>query len=508
MKEQKKLGIAVSYLNLFLNMFINVFFTPFLISSLGDAEYGVYRIINSFAGQLSIMTFGMAALVTRNIVFFDAKEQKKEKENFLAMALIISVIMSVAVLVIGYFMFQGVDRIFENSFSMQEISVAKQLIILFVANVSVLVLTDCFSGMLTGHERFLEFNLIKTLKLGLRILTLVILLNCGFGSVAIVATDLVLSITVLIFDVLYGIFVLKERIHFYYFDKVLFKSSMLFSLAIFLQAIISQINQNVDGMILGIMTDPKTVAVYSIALTVYTTYNCIPTVITSVFSPYVTRMIAKEASSEQLSKFVSDIGRYQLIVCGAIISGFILFGEEFIGVWVGNTYLPAYEITLILIIPVTIPLIQNGCNVILDAKLKRMGRSIILGVMALLNVLISVVLIRKMGYIGAAYGTALSLLIGNVIIMNIYLSASIGLKITKIFKDIFHKILPCIVISSIICIPIRWFEAIDNSWISLCMKLVIFLIIYSIIIYKFGMNKEEKNTVKNILRKIKIKGAC
>ena len=63
-------------------MLISLFFTPFLISSLGDAEYGIYRIVQSFAGSLSIMTFGIGTLVSIVIAKCNAnKSTGKEREK-------------------------------------------------------------------------------------------------------------------------------------------------------------------------------------------------------------------------------------------------------------------------------------------------------------------------------------------------------------------------------------------------------------------------------------------
>ena len=117
MKNQLKFGVIISGLNTFLNMFINIFFTPFLISSLGDAEYVVY-----------IMTFGMAALVTRNIVYFNEKKQQKEKENFLAMAIIVSVVISIVTFFVGMVMYKYTGKVFKNSLSQEEIVTAKKLV--------------------------------------------------------------------------------------------------------------------------------------------------------------------------------------------------------------------------------------------------------------------------------------------------------------------------------------------------------------------------------------------
>ena len=503
MKNQKRLGIIISYVNTALNMCISIFFTPLLISSLGQAEYGVYRIVQSFVGQLSIMTFGISTLVTRNIVYFNEKKEQKGKENFLAMSLIISTVLAIITLIIGVYIYHSSDYIFSSSFTSEEKLLAKKLIFLLVLNIAVIILTDFFNGILMGHEKFAIAGGSKTVRMILRIATLVILLLLGFKSTAIVATDLLLNVLIMIFDMVYGLFVLKERIKFHFFDKPLFRSSMLFSSAILLQAIINQINQNLDSVILGIMTDSKTVAVYSIALIIYTTYNSLISVVSTVFTPQATRLVVNGASNDELTDFVARPGRFQFMMCGIILIGFTLFGKEFISLWLGPEYIAAHKIALILIIPTTIPLIQNVTNSILDAKLKRMARSLILGFMAIINVVISVFLIKAFGYIGAAYGTACSVIIGHIIIMNIYYKKVLGLDVIRMFKTIFDRLLPCIIVLTAILFPFRNICLFSNPWLSFIAKLTLFVIVYYTIIYFIGMQKNEKNMVNSWFSKIK-----
>ncbi len=505
MKSQRKLGVAISYLNIALNMVVSVFFTPFLVSSLGQAEYGVYRLVYSFAGQLAIMTFGIAALTARNVAYFDALGDKKKKENFLFMALIISVVLSIITILIGVVLYGITDNIFFNSLSADEIALAKKLVILLTLNFSVTILNDFFMGIVNGHERFGVENFAKTVRLTLRIATLILLLNLGCKSVYIVATDLMLSLGVLLFNIFYGKLKLNEKAKFHYFDKLLFKTSVLYSSAMLIQAVINQVNQNLDGLILGIMTNAETVAVYSIALTIYTTFGSITTIAHSVFVPYVTKMIAKSATSKEITDFVARIGRIQFIIAGAIVVGFAVFGKEFLSLWLGADYIPAYYVTLIIIIPMTIPLIQSACQSVLDAKLKRMGRSIILGVIALLNLIISVVLVKRVGYIGAAYGTAISSIIGYGIIINIYYKKSVDIDVLSMFRQIFHKLLPCMLVLFAVFYPLRNITLLSGGWVSLLIKIMIYVLAYATLIYFAGMNKQEKNMINFFKKKRSIK---
>lgn len=504
MKNEKKLGAALSYTNIILNMCISVFFTPFLIRALGDAEYGLYRVIQAFAGQFVVMTLGMSTIVSRNIVYYNETNKKEEKENFLAMAVIISFILVAVLFGIGIIVYLNIDSIFSKSFTIAETETAKTLFILFLFNIAVTIINDFFSGILSGHERFAVNSGTKTINRVLRIIILIILLKLGCKSTAIIATDLLLMVLVLIFNIFFGLCHLQEKIKFHYIDKQMLKTTMLFSGAMLLQTIVNQVNNNMDNFILGIMTDPKTVTLYSVGLTVFNTYASLTTVIVCLFSPQATRMVVNNATNDDLTDLVSRTGRYQFILAGLVVAGFFLFGKNFIILWVGENYIPAYKITLILIIPITIPLIESVTNSILDAKLKRMGRSVILCIMAIINVIISVILIKFFGYIGAAYGTALSIIIGHCIILNIYLKRTIGLKVIKMFTDIFRGLLPSIIISTICCIPLSVF--LPNTFTMFIIKIVAFMIVYFAVMYKFGMNSFEKNLIKNTYKKLLKKG--
>ena len=499
MKNQIKVGAIIAYTNIFLNMFISVFMTPFIIGKLGDGEYGVYKIVTSFSAQLGIISFGIASLVARNVVFYDTKGQKKEKENFLFMAEIESAILAFLILTIGMVLFFMLDPMYQKSLTPNELSLVKQLYIFLVLNVAVTVLCDAFTGMIKAHEKFIVSNLISTLRFVLRLVTLIILLNAGVGAIGIVLTDLLISVLVLTLSFVYSRFVLKEKAKFHYIDKIMLRTGLAFSFAICLQAIINQINNNMDNVILGAMKGTAVVTVYSVALTIYSIFNSFVTVIGSMYGPRATKLVAKGANPDELTTFVIQPARIQAMVALLGIVGFVLLGRNFILLWLGEGFIDVYKITLILIIPVVLPLIESVTNTILDAKLLRMTRSLILICMCGINIILSIFLVSKIDYIGAAYGTAISLIVGHGIIMNIYLQKRIGLNIPRMFLGIFKGVLPCGIISGLVCIPVIF---LPNSWIWFITKAIIVIALYAVVMYFFGMNTDEKNSVKCILYKL------
>ena len=93
---------------------------------------------------------------------------------------------------------------------------------------------------------------------------------------------------------------------------------------------------------------------------------------------------------------------------------------SFIKLWAGKDYLDSYPITLLLIIPATVPLTQNIGIEIQKAKNMHQFRSWVYILIALANLIISIPLIDRFGGVGGALGTAISLLIGNGVVMNWY----------------------------------------------------------------------------------------
>src|SRR5690606_9473672 len=149
--------------------------------------------------------------------------------------------------------------------------------------------------------------------------------------------------------------------------------------------------------ILGMVAGTLPVAVYAIAMQFKTLYMQFSTAISGLFLPRASMMVANKASNEELTRAMIKYGRVQYFVMSFILSGFILFGEPFINLWAGAGYGDAYYIALIVIVPLTLPLIQNFGISILYAKSLQKFRSIVLIAMAVLNVIMTIPLAETYG---------------------------------------------------------------------------------------------------------------
>ena len=186
-----------------------------------------------------------------------------------------------------------------------------------------------------------------------------------------------------------------------------------------------------------------------------------------------------------------------------IITGFVLFGQVFVNWWAGAGYEESYYIACILMIPLTIPLIQNIGLSILQAKNLYKYRTIIFFFIAILNIAVSIPLTKSYGGIGAAIGTSLALVLGQGIILNIYYHKKVGINMIEFWKNIFRMSVP-VIIAVILGIGINKI-LISSSIIVLLVKIILYTIIYIILMWTLGMNEYEKSLVIKPLEKIKTK---
>ncbi len=495
-----KYGALLSYISIFINMMYGFFITPFILRTLGYGEYGVYKTIAAMTSSIGILEFGIGRTIQKYTAQFLAEDRKQDCYNFSAMGVLQAFFLSLIVVIVGGIAFCSIDNIYAMSFNDKEILKAKQLFVLLVSSLVIQILENVIHGVLTGYNKFIFASLVKITSLLFRILLIFVLLPIFNNSVVLVYISIIIQIMTLLIYFLYIKLKLNHKIKLYKWDASLFKESFLYTVLLFAQSIIMQLNGNIDNVIIGAYIGTSAVTIYSFAIQLFVMYEEFATSVSSVALPFVTHKIYSGATTEELEQLVVKFGRVQWMMLGGALFGFVCFGKEFFEVWLGNNFNDCWYLCLILMIPVTFPLVVNICLTILKARNLLKFRTISMAYAAAFNAIFTIIGTRYFGYWGAAIGTALSTIIGSIISMNIYYWKKLGMNIIKLYIEISKRITICLIITSILTVQLNRF--IYGSWTSFIVKTVVFVFIYGILLLVFGMNEKEKCS----LLKNKIKG--
>lgn len=120
--------------------------------------------------------------------------------------------------------------------------------------------------------------------------------------------------------------------------------------------------------------------------------------------------------------------------------------------------------------------------------------------MAFLNLGISIPLCKHFGIIGCAIGTAIGIILANIIIMNIYYHKKLGLNMVRFWRNIL-SILPSEIIPVLFGIFILKVVKVDTLSKFLVFG-ILYVFVFSASVWFLGMNGFEKNLIKEPINRI------
>lgn len=498
--NQRKAGVILSYLGEIVKILVNLAYTPIMLRLLGQSEYGLYQLVYSVVSYLSLLSLGFGSSYLRFYSRYRAEKDDDGVAKLNGMFMTIFCVISLICIFSGAIMIKNIRTIFGTGLTDAEYSTAKVLMGLLIINLAITFPNSVFNCSITAHEKFLFQKLLILLQnLFSPFLTLPLLI-LGYGSIGMVSVTTFLTFALFLTNAFYCF--KKLRIHFCFhgFKIGLLKEMWFFTFFIFLNQIIDQINWSVDKFLLGRLAGTTAVAVYGVGGQINTMYQSFSTSISNVFVPKVNRIVAETNDNNELTKLFTKVGRIQFMVIVLILSGFLFFGRPFVSIWAGDGYDASYSVALLLIIPVTIPLIQNLGIEIQRAKNMHKARSVIYMMIAIANVFISIPLIKIMGPAGAALGTAISLIVGNIFFMNWYYQKRIGLDMIYFWKQILSFI-PALIAPGIVGVLLMKYANITGL-VKLGLYAVVYAIVYALSMYFLGMNNDEKTLVMGPIKKI------
>ena len=492
-KNEVKYGAILSYILIIANALYGFIIAPFVMKTIGTSEYGVYKAVGAITASISVLELGIGSTMQRYIAKFNAQKEREKSYNFSAMGFIQSVVLSVAMFAVGIVLFFFIDDMYAKTFTSRELYRAKQIFIVLVIYATLHIYENLLFGVATGYNKFTFVNSLKIVNLFTKILLFVVILPFVKNSLAIVLISLVLEIAVIAIEYMCIKGKLKHKFKLYKWDNNLFKESFLYTILLFVQSLILQFNGNLDNIAIGAMIGTSSVVVYSFAIQIYNMYEQCATSVSSVILPTVTNKIYAGAKARDLEDLVVKFGRVQWAVLGCALFAFLAIGKEFFYLWLGNGFEDCWGLTVILIIPVTFPLVVNVCLAILKVYNLLKFRTVAMAYSVVLNAIVTFGGISYLGYWAAAIGTALSTIVGSIISLNIYYWKKLNINIFKLYLKISGKITPCLVVAFLVVFVLNKF--IYGSWITFLAKALIFVVVYVALLLLFGLNKTEKQKI-------------
>lgn len=492
MMSERKKGVTLSYIQVVLSVAVSIIYVPFLLRYLGRREYGLYQIVGSFFSYVTIFESCMSTGVLRNYCNALGNQDKEAADVTLSMAKVIYRVMAVLMAAVGVIVLFAFRLFYASSFSASELKESSAILILLFANMMVTLLGSIYLTILTGQEKF---TFLKVLAIIIQVAQpFFVILSVRKIPYAITVSTVIVLLNVfnVLMRYLYVTQKLKIRIVKKKRNQRVIRQIVGLSVTILLGCIADQIFWKTDQVILGKLFSTAVVAVYSVGAQIYMVYMQFGTQIASVFYPKVSILYQEENGNQKVSDLFVRVGRVTFMIIMLILSGFIVFGKEFLFFWVGEGYAEAYYVAIVVMIPFSVDLAQNLALCILQIKQQYGFRAKIYLLSALINIVTTVIFASYFGMIGAAISTGLSMALTSGLIMNWYYLKKTKLDILKFWKES-ASIIVTAALMAVLALWVKQHMVYERMEIlQLGLEIALFVLIYAGIIYQFVMNTQEK----------------
>jgi O-antigen/teichoic acid export membrane protein len=383
------------------------FLTPFTIHKLGGDGYGTWNLINAITGYLGLLVLGVPMASVRYFAQHVAKGDERKLNEAIGSCTALYLLLGAIALVVGAAMYVFFARAYDIPATLhRDARWAFGLMVLFVSLGFVALLPN---GILAAHDDFVPRNVVRLWGVVLRLVL-------TFGLLALRASLTMLALVQLacmVFDfVLCWLLVRRRypgaRMRLADFDWGMTRAIFAFSMYVLVLNAGARLSFETDSIVIGAFMDVGSIPYFTVAnsFLIYLMEFLIS--IAAVVMPTATRLQTQGKTAELREIFFkwSKIALSLTMAAGLFL---IVLGPRFIAWWVDPSFeRPAGSVLQILMVSYLVFLPVRGVALPMLMGLGKAGLPTVGFLVAgVLNLGLSIALVRPLGLAGVALGTAI-----------------------------------------------------------------------------------------------------
>ncbi len=486
-------GSMLRSANFLLQVAVAFIMTPFIIHSLGDRLYGFWVLVGSFIGYYGLLDLGLSSATQRYVSRAIGQNDSQEMNNIISSSFFLFLIAGVVVLFISFIAALSCFYFIKNPL---EVTLFREVVIILGISVAIGFPMRAFGGILTSSLRYDLSSYASIIRLIISNILIYYFLKIGYGILAIAIISSFASLLeytlILIFSKV-AFPQLKISYSFYRRDKV--KSLFVYSSKTFIAQLGDILRFRIDSFVIAGFLNLSLVTYYSVGARLIEYFGQFIISSVGIMSPVFSQYEGR-GDYEALRKSFLTATRISVILSVFIGASIIYYGKVFIQRWVGPGFESSYYVALILCIPYIIALMQTPAIGLLYGISKHQYFAVANTCEGLLNLMLSIILIRFYGIYGVALGTAIEMIIFKLFIQPIYTCHAINLSI----YGYYFKILLLTAIKTLTPLLLYFYlmkDFLKANYINILISSGIQIMFFIPIAFFFVLSKQERRLIKN-----------
>ena len=151
--DERKSGAILSYVSIILSTLVQLIYTPLLIRMLGQSEYGLYSLVSSIIGYLTVLDLGFGNAIVIFTAKYRAQKKYDEEKKLHGMFFVVYFVISIVAGLIGIILYFFVPVMFGASMSDAEIGKMKIMMLILAFNLAITFIFSIYSSIINAYEK-------------------------------------------------------------------------------------------------------------------------------------------------------------------------------------------------------------------------------------------------------------------------------------------------------------------------------------------------------------------
>ena len=441
-------NIVFNVIGRFWGILVALVLTPYIISHIGIDRFGIWAIIGVLTGYFGLLDFGIGTSFVKYISEYYAKKDYEKINQVVNTGFIFYSIFAVSIIILGFFVINPLLNFFNIPSSLY--NEALFVFLLGIVLFSISNALSVFGAIQTGLQRMDISNKVAIAISIPSIAGTIFFLESGYGLPGLMVNNAIILAISAIINIVIAFKILPElRFNpFLFISKEMFKRLFSFGYKLMISRFAQLISFQTDKLLITYFLGIGLVVFYQLGSSVLQKVRQLPLFLISALIPATSEIGAKR-EKDSLNELYLRGSKYLILVSTPLLFFLITNASLIMLTWMGKGYGMAAVVIQVLAIGYFTTAVTGVASSIAVGVAKTELEMKIGIFMAILNLLLSIILIIKIGFIGAVIGTTISLTIASLFFMKMFCKYS-GTPLSDFIRLFYKPVIACIVPTLII----------------------------------------------------------
>jgi O-antigen/teichoic acid export membrane protein len=478
------------------------FLTPFILDQVGASAYGVWVLVGSLVSYGSLFDFGMAGAITKYVAEFHGHDDEKA-HRLIATTLRLYTLLGVIVILVSVLL-APLFPIFFN-LPASEKAAASWVVFLSGVGLGISLPSGTTTAVLRGLQRFDLINVLSVTGMLSYAILLVVVLKMGGGIVGMALVNIPFTLVMQI-PAIIMIRRIAPELRFGWRDAEMkyVRAVTSFSSALFVIEVASQLKTKADEVIIGAFLPISLVTPYYFAHRLSEIPQLLTDQFMKVLMPLSSQMHSQD-DSEVDGSVKSSVRQLYVVSTRITLAIFVAVGvtlailaKPFLAVWVGVEYTQYVGLVYLLTAASFMEILTWPAGAVLQGMAKHHLLAPIAIGSGVVNVILSILLIKPLGLSGIALATLIPNVVEGMFLVLPYTMRTLKISGQTMIREVLLPVVPPAIVLVVVLLLLSQSIAL-TSFIAIGFVGGIGVMIYLALYVALGKKLEERNIILNML---------